>query len=235
MIEIKLEEASTLPLEMHIEGDVKKDAPQLRFSVISEGLRYSFGSKKTGSGYEVEFPVMEGKLKEGTYEAEIEVIVDGKHFVALTETVKFTKEVKPTVKLSETVAAPTGEPSAVKLKLGAVATQPKKPMVEGLKGLLTHAKIGDEISTEMTINGLSTLVEGKTFATNDAIIYSKEKITEAQVLAALKMVEGRGTDLDILPSFAPLAKLSENVKTALANVLRDKGISTRTLKTHGLL
>jgi hypothetical protein len=90
---------------MEIEGDARGDA-ELRFSVLSEGVRYSFNAKPVEKGvYEIEFPKMLGKIAEGVYEAEVEIIIGGehhgKHFVPLTETVKFTKEVRPVVKLAE--------------------------------------------------------------------------------------------------------------------------------------
>lgn len=236
MINIKLEEANSLKIQMQMEGDVQGKA-DMRFSVISEGVRYSFDAKQVEEGvYEFEFPKMLGKINEGAYDAEIEIIVDGKHFVPLTETVKFTKEAKPTVKLEETsVAAPVA--SAVKVKLGEVTKKAPPVIVESVRNLLTVSKVDNLIDSGLALAGLNELLnEDSRIMTHGKteLLIKHGNLSEAEVLAALKLVETRGTDLDSLPNVSSIASLSEHVTTALINVLRDKGISSRTLKAHGL-
>jgi hypothetical protein len=222
MIEIKLEEASAIKIGMEIEGNAK-GAAELRFSVLSEGVRYSFPAKQVDDGvYEIHVPKMLGKVNEGVYEAEVEIIIaegnHGKHFVPLTETVKFTKEVRPVVKLAETVRAVEKE-TAIRVKLGEVK---KSVRVTDAKSLLESVQDGDTVNTAQMLTGLVGLLEA-------------QSLSEKEALAAIKMVEFYGTDIETLPEVTQLAEMSARVREELVPVLRDKGISTNRLKAAGLL
>lgn len=217
MIELKLEEASSLTLNMKLEGDVA-GTPQLRFSILSEGMRYTFEATANGNGeFEVQFPVLEGKLDAGTYNAEVEILVDNKHFVPLQETVKLTKEVKPVVKLAEAVKKV--QEASVEIKVG--APKAVKP-IKDAKSLLESVQDGDTVNTGPMLVGLTKLAEA-------------EKLSEKEALASFKMIEFYGTDISVVPEIGSLVNLSEAVRTELVSVLRDKGISTRKLKDIGLL
>lgn len=232
MINIKLEESSSLKIDMEIEGSVHGKT-DMRLSVLNEGLRYSFNAKHMGgTGWEIEFPKMIGKINEGTYDAEIEIIVDGKHFVPLTETVNFTKEIKPTVKLAE--AAPKPATAGVKVKLGEVAKKPEKVLVENVKSLIHAAKVDNEVNTALALFGLNALVEGRA-QTNEYIRIAPAAISsEAELLAVLKLIESRGDDLTTIPTCEALAGHSVKVREALINVLKDKGISTKNIIAAGI-
>lgn len=232
MIEIKLEEATSLTLEMHIEGDVKQDAPQLRFSVLSEGLRYSFNSSRTSAGvYQIDFPKMLGKITEGEYSAEVEIILDGKHFVPLQETVRFTKEVKPTVKLAETAVAPTAAPS---IKIGSVKVAKPVREISDVRGLMVALNEHDEFDTSFALTALNKFALHESAMVGDTRIKPKTAMSEKEALVALRLIrEAASTDLENTQDWSAIANISPEVRNELRSVLSEKGVSARTLKNIG--
>lgn len=242
MIEIKLEEASSLTLEMAIEGDVKNEAAELRFSVISEGLRYSFTGREIEKGvYAIDFPQMLGKIKEGEYRADVEIIVDGRHFTPLTETVKFTKELKPVVKMNETVA-PKVQPAAVSVKMGKVEKAPEAPKVEmiqisDVKGIVTHLveSLGSThyIDTFTALDVLNNLVAGSSATLSESMeVVPSKMATEAEVLATLKMIGRHGSDITNAGDFRAIMQVSERVREDMRALLLDKGLPARELQQY---
>lgn len=242
MIEIKLEEASSLTLEMEIEGEVKNEAAELRFSVISEGMRYSFPGREVSKGvYAIDFPEMLGKITEGEYKADVEIIVDGRHFTPLTETVKFTKELKPVVKMNESAPAPSPT-VAVGVKLGKVETAPPAPEVKqaqisDVKGIVTHLVEsidgGHTISTVNALRSLNHLVEGTTASITESVMVAPVgKAGEAEVLATLKMIGRHGTDITESIDVSAIMAISERVRENARQLFLDKGMSARDLQQY---
>lgn len=240
MIEIKLEEASSLTLEMAIEGDVKTDAPEMHFTVMSEGLRYSFPATRHENGvYKVNVPQMLGKINEGEYDAIVEIIVDGKYFKPLTETVKFTKEVKPIVKMNEHVPTLARE-AAVSVKMGKVALQPKlveatritnvKDMVEQL---VETQGSSHSIDTTQALRCLASLVSNTKLTESAGLLVDPARAaSEAEVLAMLKMVRRHGTDIQTAGNIGPLMNISERVTQEMRELLLDKGLPARELQRY---
>lgn len=245
MIEIKLEEATSLTLEMQIEGDVKKDDTQLRFSVVSEGIRYSFAGREVEKGvYQIEFPVMSGLITEGQYPAEVEIMVDGKYFVPLEETIKFTKAIKPTVKLAEGAVQSAGpDQSAFKIKLAAVQASPPETIVESVKGIVAtltqKTNEGQEIDTALALNCLHGLVSGEGYHDREARVRARGKgqVNEAEVLAAIRFIHKYGTDVESNQTLALTGStpLSERAQQEVAKALMEKGMSARSLRAKGFL
>lgn len=236
MIEIKLEEASSLTLEMQIEGDVKSDAPEMRFSIMSEGLRYSFPATLVEEGvYKIDFPQMLGKINEGEYEAAVEIIVDGKYFQPLSETVKFTKEVKPIVKMNETVA-PKVQAASASVKIGKLEKAPEAPKVEiakicDVKGIVTHLVENNTINTTTAINCLNWLVKGEKLELSESLIVDpSRKANEAEVLATLKLLQRNGTDVEHTGRIDALMNISERVSNELRALFLEKGLPARDLQ-----
>lgn len=235
MIEIKLEDPSSLTLEMHIDGDVKKEAPQLRFSVLAEGMRYTFNSRQTEAGvYEIEFPKMLGKITEGEYPAEVEIIVDGKHFVPLEETVKFTKEVKPTVKLAETFAQVQQE-TDVKVKLGSLKVQKPKKIISDVRGLVASLNESEEIDTTFALAALNKFALNESAEIGEVALKPKKTLSESEALAALRILgSSESTDVDAGDvDVDGIRAISEQVSDELRDVLSTKGVSARNLKKLG--
>jgi hypothetical protein len=232
MIEIKLEEASSLSMEMKIDGDVKGDT-QLRFTVLDEGLRYSFESKATSDGvYEIAFPVMEGKIAAGEYQAQVEIMVDGKYFVPLQETVKFTKMVKPTVKLAEQMKKSEAQP-AVQVRVGTVAAVAPLKQITDVRGLVATMS-GDEVNTEFALRALNGLALNESVILEGFKIAPKKALTEAEAIAALRLIKDNGTDLNTKESlWEGIKALSPKAASELRDVLAEKGISARVLKAFG--
>jgi hypothetical protein len=235
MIDIKLEEPSSLTIEMKIEGDVKDEAAQLRFSVLAEGIRYSFNSTETEDGvYKIDFPTMTGKITEGVYPAEIEIIVDGKHFVPLEETVKFIKEIKPTVKLSETVAQVQGD--KVNVRMGAVRVIAPKKTISDVRGLLACLQESEEIDTSFALDALNKFALNESATLGNFNIAPKKALAESEAIAALRII-GSSDSTDVSASdlnISGIKAISEKVASQLGDVLGTKGVSARALKSLGL-
>ena len=232
MIEIKLEQASTLTMEMKIEGDIKGATPQLRLSVLAEGLRYSFGATQTSPHvYQIDFPVMEGKINEGQYDAQVEIMVDGKYFVPLEEKINFTREIKPSVKLAEAVAENVQE---VKVKFGVVKKLEEKVVISDARSLIGTLTEGEEIDTAFAIKALNGLSLNETVDIDGFRIAPKRPLVEAEALAALRLIRQLGSDLeDKSVIWEGLQNLSTKTANELRAVLAEKGLSAKFLKQHG--
>lgn len=230
MIEIKLEEASKLTLEMHIEGDIKTVAPEMRFSVLSEGVRMSFLGEQVSPGlYEVSFPKMIGKLDEGVYPVEVEIIVDGKHFAPLTETVHFTKELKPIVALKEVSKSPQ-----TNIKIGTVRKVVETAPLRNIREFISSLP-STEIDTAYAIRCLDSfaantpLKEGKLHIVPDSILKDNEAI------ALIRILLSRGNDLkEGKLVFENVKQMSQQVKAELRALLVEKGVSRKVLLQKGI-
>lgn len=108
-MEIEIDKESSFTLEMKIDGEVSsKEPPKMRFSIMNEGVTISLNAKRIDNGvYEINVPKLKNILKAGEYEANVEVFIDGKHFIPLKETVILKQELKPTVKLGESTKSPS--------------------------------------------------------------------------------------------------------------------------------
>lgn len=131
-MEIELSKENKFTLEMKIDGDVSSpQPPQMRFSIIGESMTVSLNAKRIDNGvYEITVPALDGVLEAGTYDANVEVFIDGKYFVPLKENVILKKEPKPTVKISESV---TAEPPAPTVKIS-------KPVIRKTEETITIKK-----------------------------------------------------------------------------------------------
>lgn len=114
MIEINLDEISTITIEMQIDGNIESNKTEMRFSIINENIRHSFIGKRIDNGiYQIKFPKLLGKIDEGTYDAEIEILIGDKHFVPLTETVNLFKKIEPKVIIKKPDVVVESIPSVV--------------------------------------------------------------------------------------------------------------------------
>ena len=126
-MEIDLDKESIFTLEMKIDGEVNSsEPPRMRFSIVNENMTISLVAKRVDNGiYQISVPKMVGILEAGEYEANVEVFIDGKHFIPLKETVHFKQEVKPTVKISESSRS---TPTSGQITLENI--QIKKPLIK---------------------------------------------------------------------------------------------------------
>lgn len=102
-MDIEIDKASSFTLEMKIDGEVSsREPPVMRFSIVNKDIIISLNANRIDNGvYEIHIPVLKGILDAGEYQANVEVFIDGKHFIPLKETVKLKQELKPIVKISE--------------------------------------------------------------------------------------------------------------------------------------
>ncbi len=230
MIDIKLEENSSIVLEMHINGDVDKSKAELRLSVISEGVRYSFTGTKSGKdNYEVRFPKMLGRIDEGQYPAEIEILIDGKHFVPLTETINFTKEIKPTVKLSE--RAPDKE-IAVTMKRISSPIVEKIVSADNVKSLLVSLVRDKKLNTIIALEGMEALIARRKIMLENVSVNGNKSVSENDVVAGLQMIQKYGDEIpaNFNSRLTGMLAMSQRVIDQLSETLVDKGITTKALR-----
>lgn len=67
---------------------------------------------------------MKNILEAGKYEFEVEVLIDGKHFKPISESIEFIEEVKPVVKMKEPAKEPIKE-STISVKMGEIKEKPR--------------------------------------------------------------------------------------------------------------
>lgn len=136
-MEIEIDKESSFTLEMKIDGEVSsKEPPKMRFSIVHEGITFSLNAKRVDNGvYEINVPKLKGILEAGEYEANVEVFIDGKHFVPLKETVKLKQEMKPTVKISE-----SAKPAKADTEITVEKIEIKKPVIKKTDEVVTLPK-----------------------------------------------------------------------------------------------
>lgn len=136
-MEIDLDKESSFTLEMKIDGEVNSsEPPKMRFSIVKEDVTFSLNAKRIDNGvYEINVPKLLGIMEAGEYEANVEVFIDGKHFVPLKETVKFKQEIKPTVKIAE-----SAKPSKTDTQITVDKIEIKKPIIKKTSEVLTLPK-----------------------------------------------------------------------------------------------
>lgn len=136
-MEIEIDKESSFTLEMKIDGEVSsKEPPKMRFSIVHEGITFSLNAKRVDNGvYEINVPKLKGILEAGEYEANVEVFIDGKHFVPLKETVKLKQEMKPTVKIAE-----SAKPAKAESEITVQKIEIKKPVIKKTDEVVTLPK-----------------------------------------------------------------------------------------------
>lgn len=136
-MEIEIDKESSFTLEMKIDGEVSSaEPPKMRFSIVHEGITLSLNAKRVDNGvYEINVPKLKGILEAGEYEANVEVFIDGKHFIPLKETVKLKQEMKPTVKISESTT-----PAKADTEITVEKIEIKKPVIKKTDEVVTLPK-----------------------------------------------------------------------------------------------
>lgn len=135
-IEIEIDKASSFTLEMKIDGDVSStEPPKMRFSILCDDFTFSLNATRIDNGvYEIKIPKLVGIFEPGEYEANVEVFIDGKHFVPLKETVNLRQELQPVVKVGTMPSS--GERSAPKVTIEKI----KKPVITKTDEIITKSK-----------------------------------------------------------------------------------------------
>lgn len=129
MIELEHDKETSFTLEMKIDGDAGGDTPKMRFSIVSENFTFSIPAERVENGvYEVHCPKLKGILPPGDYAVNVEVFIDDKHFIPMSDTIRLKETVKPTVTMStrKPAAKPVTEAS-IAITVTESKAAPKKP------------------------------------------------------------------------------------------------------------
>lgn len=118
---MRLDEANILEFDLQVSGTDSKTS-DIRF--IIEGKDYSILCKcdESKDGVSVEIPKLKGILPAGLYETRLEVVIDGKLFTPLTESI----EIEPLIEFEvgkKQVKQPIKE--EVKVSVKSVASKPE--------------------------------------------------------------------------------------------------------------
>ncbi len=219
MIELKLEENSTIRLAMDLNGDVDSPA-ELRFSIISEGIRYSFNGNHIGNNdYEINFPAMEGKINEGKYQGEVEILIAGQHFVPLTETVSFIKEIKPTVTISESKKSDKKDVFVRITNMKQLSGQP----ITTVEGLVTTFLENNTLNTEAVLDGLNAFISKENTMITESFHSSfNNDLSEDEVIGVLNIVSRYGSVLQETKEWRHIKNMSPETKKVVSSLIQDK-------------
>jgi len=126
MQKINIEQESSFDLEMEIHGDVPRGSKSnLFFTIISEKMRLSFEGERIDNGiYRINIPILKNILEAGKYSFEVNVLIDGKYFSPITESLELIEEMKPIVKMKE--AEKTNNGISVKINETKTVIPPKE-------------------------------------------------------------------------------------------------------------
>lgn len=126
-ISLYLDQDNELRFNVAIEGS-KPGTPRYRLVLEGKDLSYAFKGQQTGAG-EVSFmiPSMKNVLKEGNYRADLEVVIDDRHFVPLSFDALFEASVKVT---AESVSRPVQKRVGVTASIVTASPAPATQIVE---------------------------------------------------------------------------------------------------------
>lgn len=117
-IDLDMEESNELLFKVKVEGADPAPA-KVRLVCESGDLAYMFNGRSAGGGeglVQFNLPVMKDKLKEGMYQARVEVLIENRYFAPVAFQVNFKKAVKvvaEAVTVKPRVSAPEVRVSAV--------------------------------------------------------------------------------------------------------------------------
>lgn len=121
--QFNLDEENELEFAYSIQGTVEKPS-LIRFIIEGEKFEVSCFVHEQGSNLYAKVPPLKGMLKEGTYNARLELVIDNKVFIPLRETI----ELKPVAEVmvnKQIKKTPIKENIQINIKL--------KPLMERLK------------------------------------------------------------------------------------------------------
>lgn len=128
-INLDLDESNDLKFKIKLEGNVNSPA-KVRLVCEGEDVSYVFKGYGTNEMDIVQFtlPRMESKIKEGTYNAKVEVLVENRYFAPLQFQINFKKSVSV---VAEAVrVAPRVEDKSIKVTAVPVIEAKKKESIE---------------------------------------------------------------------------------------------------------
>ena len=150
LAQLELNEATEMDFGIEIHGTTESTS-EIRF--IIEGPTYGIICKCTENNGTITaaIPKLKGILPAGTFEAKLEVVVDGKFFVPLTESIEFKPMVEFDVTSTKTksVSAPTVQTTGVKVRvIESPVEEAEVPVEEGKK---ENRELWDRINARGTV------------------------------------------------------------------------------------
>jgi hypothetical protein len=136
-ISLYLDQDNELKFNVAIEGS-KPGTPKYRLMLEGKDFSYSFRGQQASSG-EVSFmiPALKNVLKEGSYKADLEVVIDDRHFTPLTFDAMFETSVKVT---AESISRPTQKKVGVTASIVTASTPNENRIIENASSSASHKK-----------------------------------------------------------------------------------------------
>ena len=160
-ISLYLDQDNELRFNVSIEGS-KPGTPRYRLVLEGNDLSYAFKGQQSAPG-EVAFlvPSMKNVLKEGTYKADLEVMVDDRHFVPLSFDAQFESSVRVTAEsISRTAQKKVGVTASI-------ATSTAPPVQRIVEESPRSPKPKDPTPTKTKIKEFIGEVDGKKITADD--------------------------------------------------------------------
>lgn len=109
MIKLNLKESNQLTFDMQIEGAVKAiESVSLNIDT-KQGYQIKIPAKYINESVECVIPPLDHVLQEGEFEIAMDVVIDGKIFTPLTESIEVEAPVSVSARVSESVEQHTKE------------------------------------------------------------------------------------------------------------------------------
>lgn len=260
LAQLELNEATEMDFGIEVHGTTESTS-EIRF--IIEGPQYGIICKcvENKGTITATIPKLKGILPAGTFEAKLEVVVDGKFFVPLTESIEFKPMVEFDVTSTKTkpVAQPTVQTTGVKVRvIESPVEEAEAPVEEGKKenrelwdrinARGTVPSINKERYTDMSAQGLEgpfrtksgkvlyyDAQEGK-YYDRDSDMYIDHKDYEAMNEAKNGLNEFRGTskDVPVAKSRPPVKRPAQQVETpSWESIVKAQGAKPLTDESAG--
>lgn len=129
-VELDLDESNELKFKIKMEGNVSSPA-KVRLVCEDEDFSYVFKGYGTNEMDVVQFnlPRMENKIKEGTYSARVEVLVENRYFAPLQFQINFKKSIS--VVAEAVKVTPKTQVESIKVTAAPIAAT--KPIINQIK------------------------------------------------------------------------------------------------------
>lgn len=186
-IELDIEESNELKFKIKLEGNVSSPA---KVRLVCEGDEFSYVFKGYGTGemdvVQFTLPRMESKLKEGTYNAKVEVLVENRYFAPLQFQINFKKRVTVVAESIKVLPRPpepeikvTAAPIVVARPLeNSIQFERKPKVVENRESQSNTIGLEDLVPPREKVLSLSERTRKNSEASSLKEAYIKKKITQ---------------------------------------------------------
>jgi hypothetical protein len=161
-ISLYLDQDNELRFNVAIEGS-KPGTPKYRLMLEGKDFSYTFRGQQSPAG-EVSFviPALKNTLKEGSYKADLEVVIDDRHFVPLSFDALFETSVKVT---AESISRSAQKKVGVTASIVTPTSHPGNRIIENSSANSEHKK--DVASRQQKSNDSIGEMDGKKITAED--------------------------------------------------------------------